>query len=139
LHRCGIETPSDIGQDRRLQRIESAQWKERHVGDAVASKLIDQSIVGPMRQIVVILDADDVTDPASFLDLRARDVAQADVTDQSFALKLGQHAERRLDGPFGRPMDVEETAEVDHIQHLQAQVAQVVLDCLGQFFRRESR
>ena len=50
----------DVGQGRRLQRVESAERKERHIGDAVAGKIVDQGIVAAMRQIVLVLHADDL-------------------------------------------------------------------------------
>ena len=56
--RCG-----DVGQGRRLQRREPAERKERHIGDAVAGKIVDQRVVGAMRQIVLVLHADDLGDP----------------------------------------------------------------------------
>ena len=77
---------------RRLQRGEAAKRKERHICDAVAGELIDQGIIRPMRQVVVVLHADDLADPASFLDLRGRNVAQSDVTYQ--ALCAGVQPER---------------------------------------------
>lgn len=75
LHRGGIEALSHIGWDGRLQRGEASEWKEWHIGDAVVGKLIDQRIVCPMRQVVVVLHADYLADPASLLDLRRRNVA----------------------------------------------------------------
>ena len=52
LHRRGAEARSDLGQGGRLQRVEPAEREERHIGDAVAAKIVDQGIVGAMRQIV---------------------------------------------------------------------------------------
>ncbi len=43
----------------RLQWSEPAKRKERNIGDAVTSKIRDERIVGPMCQVVLILDADD--------------------------------------------------------------------------------
>ena len=80
LHRRGMQTRSYVGQRRRLQRAEATERKERHIRDAFARKLVDQRIIGPVRQIVVVLHADNVADPACFRDLRRRDVAQPDVT-----------------------------------------------------------
>lgn len=80
LHGRGAEALSDVGQGRRLQRIEPAERKERHIGDAVAGQFVDQGIVVPMRQIVLVLHADDLGDPTSFRHLLGRDVAQPDVT-----------------------------------------------------------
>ena len=70
---------------RRLQRSEAAERKERHIGDAVAGQIVDQGVVGAMRQIVMVLHADDLADPAPFRDLRRRDIAQPDVAHQALA------------------------------------------------------
>ncbi len=61
LHRRGIEALSHFRQRIRLQWSEPAKWKERNVGDAVAGKVRYERIVGPMCQVVLILDADDGT------------------------------------------------------------------------------
>ena len=83
--------------------------------------------------------ADDPADPAPFRDLSWGDVAQPDVTHQALSLKVGQNRERRLDRPFGGAMDAEHAAEVDHVEHIQIEIAQIVVDCLSQFFAREGR
>jgi hypothetical protein len=53
--------------------------------------------------------------------------------------RRSSHRELHLDRPLGRAVHVEHDAQIDDVQHLQAQVAQIVVDCLGQFFGRESR
>src|ERR1039457_6351659 len=64
LHRCGVEARRHFAQGVRLQWRKPAEWKERNVGDAVASKVRDQRIVCPMGQVVLILNADDRDDPS---------------------------------------------------------------------------
>ena len=107
LHRRRAETPRDVGQDRRLQRRKPAEREERHVGDSVARELVDQRVVGPVRDVVEVLHADDLADLASLGDLRRRDVAQADVAHQTLALELGQHGQRRLDRSLDRAVNAE--------------------------------
>ena len=92
-----------------------------------------------MRQIVVVLHADDLADPASFRDLRRRDVAQPDVTHQALPLQFGEHGERRLDRAFGGSMDAEHAAQVDHVEHIEAEIAQIVVHRLSQLLGREGR
>ena len=92
LHRRDAESLGDVGERRRLQRREAAEREERHIGDAVAGEIVDQRVVVAMREIVVVLHADDLADPAPFRDLRGGDVAEPDVTDQPLPLKLGQDA-----------------------------------------------
>jgi hypothetical protein len=41
------EARSDVEQTGRLQRIEPAERKVRHIGDAVAGKIVDQDVGGP--------------------------------------------------------------------------------------------
>src|SRR6185437_4508146 len=75
LHRRSIEARCRFRQVRRLQWAESPEWKERNVGDTVASEVRDQCIVGPMCEVVVILDADDWDDLSRLRNLRLRYVA----------------------------------------------------------------
>jgi hypothetical protein len=77
--------------------VKPPSGEERHIGSAIAGEIVDQNIVVTMREIVQVLHADDLADPAAFGDLRWRDIAQADMADQPLALKFGQHGERRLD------------------------------------------
>jgi hypothetical protein len=128
LHRRGAEPSGGIGQLRRLQRREAAERKERHISDAVAAEIVDQRVVVAMRDIVVVLHADDVRDGARLRDLPGRHVAEADMTDEPLALELGQGGERRLDRALGRPVDVEHEAQIDDIERVDAEVAQIVMD-----------
>ena len=70
LHGRGTEARSDVRQRTRLEWSEPTEWKEWHVGDAVAGKIGYERIIGPMREVVVVLYADDRSDPPGFLDLR---------------------------------------------------------------------
>ena len=92
-----------------------------------------------MHQIVLILHADNLADSATLRDLRGRDVAQPDVTHQALTLELGQNGEWRFDRPFGRSMHVEHAAKVDHVEHIEAEIAKVVVHRLGEFRRGEGR
>ena len=122
-----------------MQRIEAAEWEERHIGDAVAGKIIDQGIVLSMGYVVRVLHADDRDDPACFLDLRACDVAHPDVAHQTSSLEVGQHRERGLDRPLGGLMDGEHTAKIHHLEHVEGEIAQVVVDSSSQLFGRHRR
>src|ERR1700677_4925195 len=79
LHRRGIEARGGARQSCRLQRVEPTQWKERHVGDALRGKIVDESIVVPVCHVVEVLDAHDVRDGLSLMELSGSDVAQADM------------------------------------------------------------
>jgi len=66
---------------RGLERAESAEREERHIGDAAAGQFVDQRIVRAMHQIVVVLHADDLGDAACLFELARGDVAQAELAD----------------------------------------------------------
>ena len=112
----------------RLQWSKPTEWKERNVRNAVTREIRDESIVGSLCQVVLILDADDGDDPPRFRDLRGRDVAQPDMTYQALLLKLGQDSERRLDGAFCRLMDAKHAAQVDYVKHIEAEISEVVVN-----------
>ena len=69
-------------------------------------QFVDQRVVGAMDDVVEVLHADDRRDPARLLDLRRRDVAQAQVADEALLPKLRQRGELRLDRPFARLVDL---------------------------------
>ena len=72
-----------------MQRGEPAERKKWHIGDTVTSKIVDESIVGSMHEVVLVLHADDRSDPSCFGELRGCDITQPDMTDQTFLLELG--------------------------------------------------
>eukprot|EP00166_Cyanidium_caldarium_P001965 ctg_2045.g472 len=140
LHGRGAEALGDVGQGGRLQRAPSAaQRKVRHVGDAVASELVDQRVVGAIRQVVVVLHADDIADAARLGHLGGRDVAQSDMTYQALTLQVDQHAERLRERSLGRFHHIKHEAQVDHIQGVETQMLQVVVHCLRELFTRKRR
>jgi hypothetical protein len=66
----------------------TTQWKEWHEGDAILRQLVNQSVIHAMREVVVVLDADDIGELVTLCELFSRDVAEADVPDQPFCLKV---------------------------------------------------
>ena len=86
-----------------MQRREPAEREVRHKGDAAAGEIVDQSVVGPVCQIVLVLHADDLADLASLRDLQGRDVAEAEVADQALLLTFSQDRELRLIEPSAGP------------------------------------
>ncbi len=59
------------------------------------------------------------------------------MTHQALLLKLCQDAELRLDRTLGGVMHVEHASQIDDIEHIQAQITEIVVNRLGQFFGRE--
>ena len=54
---------------------------------------------------------------------------------EALPLQLGQDGERLLERAFGGSVHVEHAAQVDHVEHVQAEVAQIVVHRLGQLAR----
>src|SRR6185503_14220481 len=121
----GIDLLGDSGQRRCLQRGETAEREEGYIGNTCGSQRSNQSFVPAVYEVVLILHADDVCDGTSFLDLLCRHVAEADVTDEPLPLQLCQCGEWRLDRALSGCVNVEHQPEVDDIQDIQPQIAQV--------------
>ena len=92
-----------------------------------------------MGQVIVVLNAHNVSDSLTLGYLGRRDVAQADVADQSLAPEVGQHRHLLGDRPLFGAVDRPHRAVVDDVECLQAQVAEVVFDTGGQVFGRDGR
>src|SRR3546814_7908415 len=58
------------------------------------------------------------------------------MADQSLVLQFRECRELRLQRALFWAMDVQHAAEVDHVQPLEPQIAQIVVDLLRQFFGR---
>ena len=136
---CGV-TPSwaaDRGQRGRLQRGESAEREERRVGDVLRCAPVDQGVVGAIRDVVEVLHGHDGRDRLRLGELGLRRRADAEVPDQAVLLQLSQRAEGLADriGAVafgGHP-------KVHHVQRVQAQVIQVLLDLGPEAGRVERR
>ena len=90
-------------------------------------EIVDQRIVGAVGKVVEVLHADDFGDAAPLRDLGGRDVAQADVADQALPLELGEHGQRCLDRALPGTVAVPHDAQIDDVEHVEAQVAQIVV------------
>jgi len=80
-----------------------------------------------MRQVVAVLHADDVADPPSGRDLGWSHVAQSDVSHESLPLQVREDGESRVDQLAGTISVVEHVAKIDDVEHVDAQIAQVVV------------
>src|ERR1700729_4425641 len=89
LHGRATEARGDVRQGGRLEWSKTAKRKEWHVGDAVTSKIGYECIIGSVREVVVVLHANDRSDLSGFRDLRGRGVAQPDMTHQALLLEFG--------------------------------------------------
>ena len=58
------------------------------------------------------------------------------MADEAPPLKLGERGERRLDRPFGGSVDVDHDAQIDDLEHVEPEIAQIVVDRARQLRRR---
>ena len=117
--------------------VKPPRGKKRHVGDLLPCQILDESVVDAMCDVIEVLDADDLRDGLGLSKLRGADIAQAEMTNESLALQLGEHDERFGDGAFGRPRDPSDP-QVDDIQGFKAEVAEVVVNRVDEFLPGES-
>ena len=115
-----------------MQGIKATQRKERHVSDALRGKVINKGIVLPMREVIHVLDAYNGGDGLRLGQLCGRNVAQAEMTDQPLLLRFGKDRERFRDGTFRRGVDLSHDAQVDHVERIEAEITEIVVDCIGE-------
>lgn len=89
--------------------------------------------------MVLVLHADDRRYPSPLFDLPRCDVAQADMAYQALPWQFSENSQRFLDRSFGRPVHVEHESQVDHSQHIETKIVQIVVPGAGQLFRRKCR
>ena len=58
------------------------------------------------------------------------------MTHQALSLQVGEHGERRLERPFRGVVYVEHGAQIDDVEHIHAEIAEIVVDSLSQIFTR---
>ena len=56
--------------------------------------MVDKRIIVSVRNVVEVLDADDIGDGLRVLQLGRRDVAQTDMADYSLALEFDEYRQR---------------------------------------------
>src|SRR6266511_624708 len=92
-----------------------------------------------MGQIVVVLHARDFGDYLRLGYLSGGDIAYLDVAVQPLAPQVGQNRHLLGDGPFCGAVDRPHRTVVDDVEHVQAQIAKVVVDTVSQFLGRDGR
>ena len=135
MHRRRSEVRRNIRQRRRLQRREAAEREERHVCDTVRGERVDERVVVTMRDVVLILHADDLGHLAALLDLRGGDVAEPDMPDEALLLQLHERAEGRLDRSLARALAAAHASQVDDVERIDAEMTQIVVHGERQFGR----
>jgi hypothetical protein len=129
--RCSSHASGDRRELGRLQRRESAEREVGHVGDALGGEGVDQWIVLPVGDVVEVLHLDDRRDRARFGDLCRIHGADAQVADQALLLQLSEHGERLGERAGHRAVRAADP-QIDDIQHLDTEVAQIALDLFPQ-------
>src|SRR6202042_3953929 len=97
---------------------ETAEGEEGHVSDAQGRKLVDQGVVGPLDEVIVILYANDFGDAARLRDLSGCGVADAEMADQTLFPQLRERGERLLNRSFPRFVDPPHEPQIDNVQHV---------------------
>ena len=61
------------------------------------------------------------------------------MTNEALLLQLGKDCQRRFDRPLRASASAARDSEIDHVEHIEAEVAEVVVHGLRQVFARERR
>jgi hypothetical protein len=61
------------------------------------------------------------------------------MADQPLALQIGKDGQRPLDRAFGRRVVAQHAAHVDHFQHVEPEIAQIIVHRGGDFRARHCR
>jgi len=120
-----------------LQWREASEWEERQVRDALLSERIDESVITSARHVVEILNADDLGDFLTLLELSGSHVAQTDVPNQSLALQFGKHSQWFLKGAFRRFQNRSDP-QADDVEVLNAEIPKIVMNTVDQILARPS-
>lgn len=111
--------------------------KKRHVRDALLGERIDETVIGAACQIVEVLNANDLRDFLSFLELSGSDVAETDVPNESLTLQFGKRREWFLNGAF-RGLQSCAYPEIDDVEVINTQIPKIVMNTVDQVLARKS-
>src|SRR5262249_48122121 len=84
-------------------------------------------VIIAMYEIVMVLHADNLGDAVRLFDLSRGHVAQAELLDQTLALKVSEGCKLFLDRALDRLRNAAD-AQVDHIERIDAEIPEVVVD-----------
>ena len=110
-----------------MQRREAAQREERHVRHALPGQLVDERVIAAVREVIVVLHADDLGDGLRLRQLFGRDVAEADVPDQPFLCRSARTATCSAMDPSSGPWP-DPDAVVDDLERVEAKIPEVIVD-----------
>jgi hypothetical protein len=122
--------------------VQSRRREVGDIGDAFVGKRFHHGVVAAICQIIKILNANDLADPAPFLDLRGRDIAEPDMTNETPRLKLSGNCQGLFDRPFAGGVVPEHAPQVNNLEHIKTKVSlaldseSIPLDVLAHWPRR---
>ena len=111
-----------------MDLVEAAQREKGHVGNPLFSEYIDHRVIGSVHEIVMVLHANDRCNALRLDDLGSGDIAETEMPDQSPLLKFSQRGEPFPDGCFGRAMHAVGDAQIDHVEHINSEIAKIVVN-----------
>src|SRR5262249_34341793 len=115
----------------------SSEREERHIRYALRCKLVHKGIIVPLSDVEKVLDADDRSDLPRLRELPGRDIAQTEMTDQSLTLEVRKRGERFFNRSL-RWFEHLAHAQIDHVELIQAEIPEVVMNRADQFLARKS-
>jgi hypothetical protein len=107
--------------------------------NALPGQVVNKCVILAMGQVIVDLHADNFGDGLRFGQLRGGDTAQPDVADESLALEISASTVTCPAMDPQQAVDDGHSTMVDDVEHIQAQVAEIVVDAVGQVLGRDGR
>ena len=123
LHRCRVDRVCDVVERGGLQWAEATEREEGDVGDSLLRERIDERVLFAVGNVVHVLHADDRSDALRGGHLRGIHGADTEVLNEALLLELGEDGEGLGDFRCGP-----DNAQVDDVQAVHSEVAQVVVD-----------
>jgi hypothetical protein len=126
-----------------LHQCNPAEREVGDIGDALVGKRFHHGVVAAIRQIIKILNANDLAGAAPFLDSRGRDIAeQPDMTNETPRPKLSDNCQGLFDRPFAGGVVPEHAPQVNNLEHIKTKASlaldseSIPLDVLAHWPRR---
>ena len=84
------------------------------VGDALRGEIVDELVIATLRQVIKVLDANDLRDRLRLGQLLGRDRAQTDMLNQAALLEFGERRQRLFEG-FVSGAAQSSQPKIDHV------------------------
>src|SRR4029077_20629161 len=126
LHRSRPEGGRSRVEFCRLQRREPSEREVGHIGNALCGKIVDELIVAALREVVEVLDTDNLRDCPRLGQLLGRDCAEADLLNEALLLEFSERGDGLFEWLVFRRGESTEP-EIHDVKGIEAQVAQIVM------------